>query len=275
MKRATIISAIGTDSLCTQIYEQYKNLIPKEFIKKYQYRGGALNLPLTPDSQEFQEASNLMVCMKMCPDYYSEVYYTKKELENQPYFHVWLGDPLELEGTRAKDYGTQFVGGCPDCGLGGALTEDLKVDRKFLKNYKIGVICPEIFVSEETREIFEATDLSGISFEHEVKDYKGRDLQRKYYVMHVHHVLPPLSNETWLEHAPTTKKTLSCGHHRILMRSDLQYEHSKLDGALDFNLTNEYLNNDVARQLVVSAKARRVFKENKIRSAHFVPVVLL
>jgi hypothetical protein len=65
-----------------------------------------------------------------------------------------------------------------------------------------------------------------------------------------------------------------CGFDKIYLRQPLEYEKEKLNGALDFNFTYEYFNNDKARVLVVSSKVKKICRENKI-FAVFKPILLL
>lgn len=273
MKRATIISLSGKPDFCENLYESFKNKIPKEFAKKYQYVKGSsqLQLPLEPDSPELEQV--IIASQEPNPFLTSKVQYTRKEFEEAPFYQTITSYPFELEGTDATNYGTQYEGGCPHCGLGGNLVGNLMVDRKLFKTQKIGIASPYYFVSETMREIIESNNLTGITFGPELKDYKGRNMP-KFYVLNVESILPPLSASAWLYTPEKYNRYPECGHEVVYLRSDLQYEKEKLSDAKDFNLTTEYLNNWRDRELVVSAKARKVFQEYKIR-AHYIPVALL
>ena len=274
MRRATSVIALSMDEeKCHTLYNTYKPYFVQG-IHANNY--GQVVLPLKPDSSILNEAiedarkldcgGNYMLC--------SRTYYTKKELEAVPFFQLDVGFPLELEGTDPSDYGTKYTGGCPVCGLGKQLTSDVFVDRKFIRKYRIGQLQPDYFVSEEIRQLIEEAGLTGVSFEREVRDYKGRELPHRFYVMNIHHILPPLSPSTWLEDTKKRQMVSSCGHGTIYLRSDLQYEREKLEGAMDFNLTAEILNNDQIPALVVSAKTRKVFREHKVGWALYTPVLL-
>ena len=183
-----------------------------------------------------------------------------------------LPDPLELEGTNASDYGTQYVGGCPTCGLGGKPIGDVLVDRKLVKKYKVGNVRPDIYVSEEFKEIIEESNLTGVNFVGQMQDYKDREMP-KYHVVRINHTLPPMSDSAWLNHTDGASYK-ECGHNVVYLQSDVQYEKEKLDGAKDFNLSSEYIDNFRLREIIVSAKVRKIFKEHKVFSFFF-PVTLL
>ena len=271
MKRVTKFVLIVPDELHRELHERYRDNIPKEFSQYKNYRWGALELPLEPDSQELKELCFFAHANGFHPKLFSSVYYTKKELEHIPYFQMILDSPLELEGTCAYDYGTKYVDACPVCKVGGKRVGDVLVDRKFLKKKKIGYLQPDLFVSENVRQIIEDHGLTGVSFDGEVKDYRGRDME-KFYTMNIHHILPPMSKTTWFIESGVASK---CEHHTIFLASDMQYECEKLNGALDFNLSTEYVNNDKERQIVVSARVRRIFKEYKIGFSHFIPITII
>lgn len=126
---------------------------------------------------------------------------------------------------------------------------------------------PDIYVSEKLRDIIESNGLTGVSFDREVKDYKGREMP-KYYVMTVHNVLPPMSDTTWLWQEYNGPQ---CGHNTLYLRSDVQYEREKLEDVNDFNLTAEYVDNFKLRELIVTAKVRHLFLQHKVYSG-FYPV---
>lgn len=270
MRRATILfSFAGKDP---KIYDKYAPF----FVKGFYSSRDPLSMPLEPDSEALHEAIR-DICRTADDAYYhlmSRTEYTRKELAAIPFFQLDVGFPLELEGTDPSDYGTKYTGGCPVCGLGRKLAGDVFVDRKFIRKYRIGELQPDYFVSEEIRRLIEEAGLTGVSFEREVRDYKGRELPHRFYVMNIHHTLPPLSTSTWLEDTKKRHMVSSCGHGTIYLRSDLQYERKKLEGAMDFNLTAEILNNDQIPALVVSAKTRKVFREHKGGWARYTPVLL-
>ena len=272
MKRVTSICIVGSDKICRELlYEPFKDKIPKEFLK-YKYRGGQLNLPLEPGSEELSQAMKITMDYNLHPTLFSKTHYSKSEIEKCDYFKLNIPYPLELEGTYASDYGTQYTGGCPSCGLGGKPAGDVLVDRKFVKKHKIGNVCPDIYVSEEIKNLIESNNLTGISFTNRMKDYKGREMP-EYYIMDIQSILPQMSSSTWLNYTDGASYE-ECGHNVVYLRSDVQYEKEKLDGALDFNLTEEYIDNYRLREIIVSAKVRKLFKEHKIYSFFF-PVAIV
>lgn len=271
MKRVTALCILGQNDLCWKLYKQFKDKVPKECQKIGHYKGGQLNLWLMPDSPELKEAIAFAEEHNMNPRYFSEAFFTPKETREAPFFHMeYVPYPLELEGTDLSDYGTQYAGGCPICGLGKKTVGDVYVDRKFMKKYQMGNLSREYFVSERVRDLLENSGLTGFHIGQQIKDYKGREMP-PYYILEIDNVLPPLSQSTWIEPAGLEP----CGHPWTLYnRSDLQYEKEKLANAMDFNCTQEELNNYHTREIIVSAKARAFFKENKIY-ARFVPLTIL
>jgi hypothetical protein len=271
MKRVTIICCISNSHILEAYYDRFKERIPKEF-SNYQFNGGQLNLPLEPDSSDLEEALDYAKTHNLHTRLFSKVHYTKKEIEDIPYFQMIIPHPLELEGKCASDYGTQYESGCSYCGQGGKLVGDVLIDRKFVKKYKLGLLEPDIYVSQEIKSIIERSKLTGVSFEHDVKNYKGREIP-KNYVMNINNILPSMNKTAWI--VPSNERQYEkCGHHVLYLQSDLQYSKNKMHGAQDFNYTDEYLNNARLRDIVVSAKVRQVFKENKIYS-FFSPITLL
>ena len=272
LNRATIlVPCTGTDAFLKSIYEDFKKDIPKGFTN-YQYKGGQLNLPLPPDSPALEEVIEMLRSQKISVDLFSEMHYTKKELDNLPFFQMCIAVPLELEGVHADYFGTRYEGRCPNCDFGGTPIGNILVDRKFVKKCKIGWLYPNIVVSREVRDFIESNELTGVSFGERVLDYKGREIP-ELYVMNVHHVLPPMSESTWLVKSGVARYQ-KCGHDVVYLRSDIQYEKEKLDGALDFNLTAEFVDNYRSPELVVSARAKKLFKEHRIFS-FFRPITLL
>lgn len=266
MRQATFLVILGGGNEGEEIYEKYKKFAPKNF-QKWLRNGGQIILPFEPDSEELLEAYNLAQKYHMSTMLTSHTYYTTKELSSHPYFELLLPWPLELEGTSAESYGTQYQGGCLYCGIGKKTIGDTYVDRKFVCKYRVGTLINEVFMDDEVKKIIQDNELTGITFDHMLKDYKGRELNN-YYIANINSTLPPLSNMTWLESGYTNKQ---CGHSIIYLRSGLRYEREKLANASDFNLTKEYLNNYQEQMIVVSAKVKQIFNEHKI-FARFRPV---
>jgi len=271
MKRAIIVFGVYKKEFRSQLYDHYHTVCPKEFSKYL--REYPLQIPFDPKSPLLQEAIELLEKNSIRYRLGARVHYTKKELDSVRYFHVVLPHPLEMEGATLYDYESNYVDRCPNCGFGGTLIGDALVDRKFMKKAKIGVLSPELFVSEEVKNLIESHGLTGVTFGPLVKDYKGRDMA-PFYVMRVQSILPPANESTFIEPDDSKYKD-SCGHHIPYLLSDLQYNTEKLSHALDFNLTHEYFDNDVMRKLVVSARVKNLFQENNIRVYHYEPVALL
>lgn len=262
MEYATFLVILCAGDQGEQIYEKYKDYAPKNF-QKWLRKGGQIILPFEPDSPQLLEAQAITQDFELSSFLTSETYYTPKELRTHPYFELLLPWPLELEGTSAKSYGTQYQGGCPYCGRGKKHIGDVYVDRKFVRKYRMGTLVNEIFANEETKKIVQENQLTGISFPNMLKDYKGRELNG-YHIAEVNSILQPLSDKTWLESSGFPKE--NCGHQIIYLRSPLRYEAWKLADAVDFNLTAEYLNNFSEQGIVVSAKVKQILTSHRIFS---------
>ena len=280
MKRTALIVIVSCGvgeqgrMLRQSIYEHVKQDIPKAFRSRVRIPDyGQVALPLEENSPSFNYVMDVAEAHHLHPSVFQIVHYTPSELERVPFFRMMLPSPLELEGKNAADYGTKYAGACPLCGFGGTPIGDVFVDRKFMRTCKIGVLPPDICVSEGVKELIESNQLTGISFDHKIRDFKGRDMP-DFYVMDVHHILPPMSNSVWLKQFSPNPRYKQCGHQVLYLRSDIQYEKYKLEGANDFNLTCEYINNYRVRELIVSAKVRKVFRANRIR-AFYEPVAML
>jgi len=275
MFRKVSITLTGNKDLLYELYNHVKQYIYKPEAKKCEYIGrGNLHVILDSESPGYHYLMEMSGKYQLHPYVAQWVGYTKIEIENAEFYVMSIPTPLELEGTKASDYGTQYSGGCPYCGLGGKPVSDVLVDRKFMKRYKIGTLYPDIFVSEELKELIESNNLTGVSFDHEVKDYEGREMS-KFFTIDIHHVLPPMSDSAWLiKDEYSDRRYDVCGHSVIYLRSDIQYERKKLVEVRDFNLTNEFVNNSRLRQIIVSARVRQIFKHNKIYAGFF-PVAII
>lgn len=278
MKRISLIAIIPSGSngnaLLRMIYEQVKKDIPKSLAKKYPYRDfGALILPLEQNSQSYKTVMSICEEHQLHPSVFQTIDYTKTELERFEYYQMDIPTPLELEGTSASDYGTKYTDMCPLCGLGGKLSGDILVDCKLIKNRKIGTLFPDIFVSEDMKNLIAEHGFTGISFDHEVKDFKGRQAPR-LFAMEIHSILPEMSPSTWIISDTSSSRYHKCGHQVAYLRSDIQYEREKLKNATDFNLSAEYLDNYRMRKIIVSARVRKALIHAKC-SAHFTPVTIL
>ena len=268
MKRAVILTLSNSNLLCDELYDTYKDSIPREFMK-YAYKGNSsLRIPLLAESAELAEAIQHAQSRGEQPRLFLESHYTPGELKKHPYFEMLLPWPLELDGTFVEDYGTKFHGGCPFCGLDKKYAGDVYIDRKFVRKYRMGTLLNILFANEEVKNIVQENQLSGIDFMQMLKDYKGRELNG-YHVAEINSVLPPLSSLTWvINHGVHNEK---CGHAVRYLQSPLRYEEEKLSEAKDFNLSFEYLNNFQEQSIIVSAKVKQIFTKHKI-FARFRPV---
>lgn len=275
MIRKVSITIIGNKDLLFELYENVKQYIYKPEAKKCEYIGhGNLHVILDSESPGYYYLMEMSERFQLHPYIAQWVGYSKTEIENAKFYVMSIPTPLELEGTKASDYGTQYAGGCPYCGLGGKPVSDVLVDRKFMKKYKIGTLYPDIFVSEELKDLIELNNLTGVSFEHEVKDCKQREML-KFFTLEIHNVLPSMSDSTWLVKDECSDRRYGvCRHSVVYLRSDIQYERKKLDEVRDFNLTNEFVDNSRLRQIIVSARVRQIFKHNKIYAGFF-PVAII
>lgn len=243
------------------VFEKFQNFIPENFKTHARYEGN-LEIPLLYNSPEYFELLRLLESFNIKPIVFLISYYTKNELTKAEFFRLLPSFPLELEGTSSADYGTKHENSCEYkfCRMCGELVGDVYVDRKFMKNKKFGTLYPDLFVSEEIKNVIEEAKLTGVEFGGLVKDYKGREIKEKYYVMHITSILPPLSQSTWIEES----STCSFGHTTRYLRSDLMYEREKLTNARDFNLTCEHLNNDFLQEIVVSANVKKVLSKYRL-----------
>ena len=268
MKRAVIIVSISR-SQNEILLEKYRQKVPKYF-EAFCHEGRQLCLPLEEGSAELNDALQFISEQGMDTGLFSRVYYTKKEIAQTRYFHFLEQCPLELEGTSAAEYGTKYEGRCFSCDSGGIRIGDVLIDRKFVRNVRFGNLLPELIVSKELKELIEEAELTGITFGPMVKDFKNREIP-PFYVAQIDNVLPALSESTWLIPGGSCSH---CKQETIYLQSDFQYEEEKLANAKDFNLTCEYLDNWHLRSIVVSAKVRNLFNENKIRVCRFTPVTI-
>ena len=68
-----------------------------------------------------------------------------------PFFQMQLPDPLELEGIAPIKFGTQYKDRCEDCGFWKEPINEMLIDRKFMKKWKIAVritifLCCAVFL---------------------------------------------------------------------------------------------------------------------------------
>ncbi len=256
-------------------YNTYKNFsLASKLSKSKQYVDSELRFPFYENSEELTNALLFANSHKMKYILFTDTYYSKTEIEKEiKYFRLYPSYPTELEGTTEKSYGTILEGGCSCCGVGDKSFGDVLIDRKLMKKCKIGCLIPDYVVSKEVKEIIENNGLTGVTFEKRVKDYKGREMD-DFYVMNIENILPPMIKTVGIQEYELAKKCDVCGYRTVYLRSDMRYKKESFKTNFDFNLTQEYLDNDWNRYIIVSAKVRRVFKENKVRVG-FKPVTLL
>jgi len=95
---------------------------------------------------------------------------------------------------------------------------------------------------------------------------------QKFFVVEIENVLPPMASSTWYEDCTGAKH--ECEHRYLYLRSDVKYERKALDNALDFNLSEEYVDGYRMRVVVVSAKVRKLFMHHKVYAGFF-PVAII
>lgn len=199
--------------------------------------------------------------------------YTKKEMKDAKFFHCVTPYPWELDAKNAEDYGTKYSYNnvCSKCGFGKKQISELVINIKKIKKYNIAQIIPEFVVTEYAKQIIVDNNLLGCEFR-PVRDYKGRT-EPILYQMIITNILPPMSNETRFE-IWEASHCFSCDTNGRYQRSEFVYDLNSLENALDFNLTHEYIGNTnfMQRQLIISARARSILNENKIKSIVYEPV---
>lgn len=260
----------GRDNKTVQsLYEQFGVKVPSACRKQLFIYGTWMEIPLIEGSPELDELLKQCDQSGLSVRAVSRAHYSKKELEQCEFFQIVPPYPTELDGVDLKNFGNVYDGACSVCGVGGELRRDVLVDRKYLRKYKMGIIQPELYMSGEVKTLVEENRLTGLSFNRKMVDYKGREIA-DFYVPDFGCVLPPMSGSTWLNPQAPEK----CGHRIVYLQSDIQYEREKLSGAKDFNLTQEHLNNWQLREVIVSARARKVLQQNKI-FCRYLPVLLI
>ena len=222
-----------------------------------------------PYLQEFlRDAEQLNIECRIHWDFY----FTQSEINKLPFYHMILRAPFESEGCPPEYYGTQYdEDHCNRCHFGGQLKGDLLVDRKFMKNCKIGSFYSHQFIKEEFIPILKSSGLTGITYSGNVSDYKGREMPA-FKLFEIENILPPISKATCLEKYRFPCD--DCGYQITYLYGTPAYEREKLEGALDFNWSHEIFNNWNQRKIIVSAKVKQVFRENKIR-AYFRPIYIM
>lgn len=248
------------------IYETVKSEYPDYLKKNFEYNEATtLYIPMydTLPSRDYIE--QMVRECNLSTRRYEETYYTKKEENEAQAFCLWAPYVLETEGTNTLSYGTKYKDNCPKCKLGGELEGDVLIERRFLKKHGIANLHNEMVVSKEIKQLIEANGLTGVSFTHRVKDYKGREMP-EYYCMSVKNVLPDVNSRTLLEYDPPVQKCQACGITVPYILSNLYYSKEDLVDIKDFNLTKEYFNNASERYVIVSKKVKELFKQYGVRA---------
>lgn len=272
MKRLILVNT-STHRLTKQedkdkLDEIFKPYILKKYMDRYTPRW---MYPFEEDSPHIQELIDFADQHMIPYDLLRAIYFTKSELEKMPFFQMQLPDPLELEGAVPADFGTKYKDRCESCGFWAESVDEILIDRKFMKKWKIASSDGHKFLSENVRKIFEANGVTGIRYIGDVKDYKGREMS-PFQLFESTNILPPFSEAMNLK--PYGHPCKTCGFDTTYLIRPLEYEKEKLDSALDFNFTYEYFNNSQERILVVSSKVKKICRENKI-FAVFKPILLL
>ena len=264
------VTIIGEESLLKHLASQWEQ--DAEYTKEVEIEfESSMRLKILMDEVSPLYQRILDTCSKcsLHPYIALKSEYTKAEIEKCDLFEMNISHPLELEGTFAKDYGTQYTNSCTHCGLGGELKTNVFVDKKLVKTCQIGRLTPHICVSPKIRAIIEEHGLTGVSFDSQVKDFKGRTIP-ELYVMTIHNILPPMDSSTWMF---DKKECPVCGRMLSYLRSDIQYRRADLDMTNDFNLSTEFFDNYREQRIIVSAKTRLLFRKHRVYAGFF-PVEL-
>lgn len=248
-----------------RIYEMFKDFIPLELRNReeFQLNGNRIQLPIDKDSEVFRKIIDVAKDFRVSFHTYEFTEYDQEEIHNAQYFQMFVSDPLESEGTYARDYGTKYINNCSVCKIDGILDGDVLVDRKFVKKYGIASLRPDIIVSKEVKWLIETNDLTGVDFKHVVRDYKGRDIP-EYYVMSFNYTMPPMDSRTWLSFDPPAKICKECGREIPYLKSHCYYNECDFKYAHDFNLTSEIYNNFEERGIIVSKKVKEIFGKARV-----------
>ncbi len=267
MYSMSVISLSNSDKT-QELYEQYKKYIPDELRENQEFQyareKGKIDIPISRMCVEYNSLKSQALINHISIYEYEFSEYSKQEIKNAEFFQMIVLDPLQSEGTYAKDYGTNYVECCPVCKIGGILDGNVLVDRKFVKKCGIASLRPDIIVSPEIKWLIEENSLTGVSFEHRVLDYKGREIP-EYYVMTFESILKPMDSQTWFSFEPVARNCEICGLKIPYLKSHFYYKQADLRNIQDFNLTIESYDNFAERGIVVSKKVRDIFSKAKVR----------
>ncbi len=268
------IQKAGENEIVKKLYEKIKDEYPDFLKKDFAFKEVELEMriPMYKELPSYHYIMEFIKKYKFHTRLYEVYYCSKKEKEKGEYFEMWIPSALELEGTDAAYYGTRYNSDCETCNIGGTPVGDVLVDRKFIKKYSIASLKPDIIVSKKVKELIEENNFTGVSFNHVVKDYKGREIP-EYYCMTINNVLPNADKKTIFDVNPPAYECKQCGKVVPYILSPLYYKKSDLSNALDFNLTSEYVNNFKEQLIIVSKRVRDVFKKNRIRAGYDILVM--
>ena len=262
------VIALSNNKITQQLYKMFKQYIPDELKDEeaYQYdeKRYEIHFPIPKDSNAFLQLQSIAKENNISVRTYELTKHTTKEIQNALFFQMFISDPLESEGTYARDYGTKYADYCDACKIGGTLVGDVLVDRKLVKKAGIATLRPDIFVSKEVRWLIESNNLTGVRFDHKVRDYKGREIP-EYYVMSFDHIMPPMDSKTWFSFDPPAHFCSKCKKTIPYLRSNCYYKQTDFNDAKDFNLSNEVYDNFAERAIIISKKAKSVFEHAKVR----------
>lgn len=275
MFRIPIIYIVaGKDDLKLQIYNNVKHAIPECLKKDYAYCGqGLLQLPLMDDSDEYAYVVEMSKKHNLHATPRERSIYTKQEEEQCEFFMLSLFTPLENNGVALHNFGTTFDSDCSYCNTRKKLIGSALIERNFIKHKDIVLLSNSIVaVSESLKNVMVENKFTGIDYFHEIKDYKGRYMDKYYCIAPSDNILQPMHNETWL--IPWEEEKI-CGHSQFYLFSNPKYYYKDLKDAKDFNYSMETdCGIDGNRFIIISKKVRDTLRKHKFR-AWFVPVDII
>lgn len=263
----SVIALYGREKT-EELYQELKHKFPKELEGEFDEseKTGRRYFPFDRNSEEYQYIKQVAKENNI-PIYneYEKTVFTPEEEKNMQWFLMGVSYPLEAEGKHTVDYGTEYVDCCPKCKIGGKVKGDILIDRKFIRKQGIACVVPDIIVTPQVKWAFEQENLTGVSFKHNVSDWKGREMP-DYYSMIIESILPPMDEKTWFRTDPPAKHCSECGRIVPYVRSNYYYKKKDFDNAKDFNYTYEFLNNWTKRSIIISKRVKDVLKKYKIRA---------
>lgn len=221
------------------------------------------------DKPNYQELINAINSNNMKADFMELREYTKKEYDAAPYFHVNIPSPWENSTANAETYGTKFKQGeCCRTQLSNLYIDTKKIGKKHFVHIK-----PEIIVSKYAQDIIVSENLLGCEFR-PVVDVTSNAVS-EFFQLVITSILPPMSESVrTVSYGELITAYESCVKKGYL-RSEIIYHQQDMIEAKDFNLTFEYLNAYFSRQLIASAKVRKIFNKYKIKINDFEPIHII